>query len=188
VVAGSETVSQPFQFVGQFGVMAEPNGFYYMRARYYDPSVGRFVSEDPLGFDGGDVNLYAYVLNNPVMRADATGLAPGDPFLTQEAAAIDAIDTYISDSNKIMKEYGGWVYYNPALDRYSYTPAVIGNPSNMKVSTFNQPPSGTTSVAIYHTHPGSDYTVGSFSTDDYLQSGIVFKNIYLGTISGLVKV
>ncbi|MGO9370469.1 MAG: RHS repeat-associated core domain-containing protein [Syntrophobacteraceae bacterium] len=37
---------QPFKFVGQYGVMAEPNGLYYMRARYYDPSVGRFTSED----------------------------------------------------------------------------------------------------------------------------------------------
>ena len=52
---------QPFKFVGQFGVMTEPSGFYYMRARYYDPQVGRFISEDPAGFGGGDVNLMAYV-------------------------------------------------------------------------------------------------------------------------------
>jgi RHS repeat-associated protein len=52
-----EAVSQPFKFVGQFGVMTEANGFYYMRARYYDPLVGRFISEDPIGFEGGDVNL-----------------------------------------------------------------------------------------------------------------------------------
>jgi len=67
-------VDQPFKFVGQFGVMTEPNGFYYMRARYYDPQVGRFISEDPIGFDGGDVNLYAYVNNNPVMGIDPWGL------------------------------------------------------------------------------------------------------------------
>lgn len=55
--------------------MAEPdNGLYYMRARYYDPEVGRFISEDPLGFDGGDLNLYAYVGNNPVMSVDPWGL------------------------------------------------------------------------------------------------------------------
>ena len=54
--------------------MAEPNGLYYMRARYYDPSVGRFISEDPLGFGGGDVNLYAYVQNNPVNEVDPDGL------------------------------------------------------------------------------------------------------------------
>jgi len=53
--------------------MAEPNGFYYMRARYYDPKVRRFISEDPLGFDGGDLNLYAMVGNNPVMKVDPSG-------------------------------------------------------------------------------------------------------------------
>ncbi|MBI5695638.1 MAG: RHS repeat-associated core domain-containing protein [Nitrospirae bacterium] len=69
-----EAIAQPFKYVGQFGVMAEPNGFYYMRARYYDPKVGRFISEDPLGFGGGDVNLMGYVGNNPVNFVDPTGL------------------------------------------------------------------------------------------------------------------
>lgn len=45
----------------------------YYRARYYDPKIGRFISEDPIGFDGGDVNFYAYVLNNPVNLVDPTG-------------------------------------------------------------------------------------------------------------------
>jgi RHS repeat-associated protein len=69
-----ETISQPFKFVGQYGVMTEPNGFYYMRARYYDPQVGRFIPEDPIGFEGGDVNLYAYVGNNPIVLIDPLGL------------------------------------------------------------------------------------------------------------------
>ena len=69
-----ETISQPFTFVGQMGVMAEPNGFSYMRARYYDPAVRRFISEDPIGFDGGDLNLYAYVGNNPIIFTDPSGL------------------------------------------------------------------------------------------------------------------
>ena len=66
--------SQPFKFVGQHGVMTEPNGFYYMLARYYDPEVGRFISEDPIGFEGGDVNFYAYVANNPINKIDPSGL------------------------------------------------------------------------------------------------------------------
>jgi RHS repeat-associated protein len=74
-VTQNETVEQPFKFVGQAGVMAEPNGFYYMKARYYDSGVGRFISEDPKGFDGGDVNLSAYVGNNPIMGADPLGLS-----------------------------------------------------------------------------------------------------------------
>ncbi|MBI5196253.1 MAG: transglutaminase [Nitrospirae bacterium] len=77
VVNQVEAVQQPFKFVGQHGVMTEPNGFYYMRARYYDPEVGRFISEDPIGFEGG-INLYAYVLNNPVLLIDPLGLAVGD--------------------------------------------------------------------------------------------------------------
>ena len=76
IVDQQETITQPFKFVGQYGVMAEPNGLYYMRARYYDPSVGRFISEDPLGFGGGDVNLFAYVRNNPINANDPTGLNP----------------------------------------------------------------------------------------------------------------
>ena len=70
----AENIPQPFKYVGQLGVMAETNGFYYMRARYYDPQVGRFISEDPSGFDGGDVNLYAYVGGNAVNRSDPSGL------------------------------------------------------------------------------------------------------------------
>jgi RHS repeat-associated protein len=75
ILSESETFAQPFKFVGRLGVMAESNGFYYMRARYYDPVAGRFISEDPMGFDGGDVNLYVYVQNNPLLLVDPRGLA-----------------------------------------------------------------------------------------------------------------
>jgi len=69
----TEAITQPFKYVGQYGVMAEPNGFYYMKARYYDPTVGRFISEDPKGFGGGDANLMTYVGNNPVTGVDPSG-------------------------------------------------------------------------------------------------------------------
>ena len=48
-------------------------GLYYYRARYYDPKVGRFISEDPIGFAGG-ANFYQYVRNNPVVYSDPLGL------------------------------------------------------------------------------------------------------------------
>ena len=50
-------------------------GLQYNRARYYDPAIGRWTSQDPLGFDGGDRNLYRYVFNNPTNRTDPAGLA-----------------------------------------------------------------------------------------------------------------
>jgi len=48
-------------------------GLYYYRARYYDPTQGRFISEDPIRFRGG-VNYYAYVKNDPVDAVDPMGL------------------------------------------------------------------------------------------------------------------
>ena len=47
-------------------------GLYYYRARYYDPSIGRFISEDPLGFQAG-INFYSYVKNDPVDGNDPSG-------------------------------------------------------------------------------------------------------------------
>jgi RHS repeat-associated protein len=74
LVGAQETVFNPFQYVGRFGVMTEGNGLYFMRARYYDPEVGRFINKDPIGFAGGDTNLFAYSGNNPVSWIDPWGL------------------------------------------------------------------------------------------------------------------
>lgn len=52
----------------------EETGLMYYRARYYDPAVGRFVSQDPLGFAGGDGNFYRYVGNGPTNATDPWGL------------------------------------------------------------------------------------------------------------------
>ena len=46
----------------------------------YDPSIGRWLSEDPSGFDGGDPNLYRYVGNSPTNFTDATGLSLTKPY------------------------------------------------------------------------------------------------------------
>jgi RHS repeat-associated protein len=53
-------------------------GMYYYRARFYDPSTGRFVSEDPAGIAGG-LNLFEYAANSPATRVDPYGLAPSAP-------------------------------------------------------------------------------------------------------------
>ncbi len=70
----SETVPNPFEFVGEYGVMDEGNGLEFMRARYYQSELGRFASPDPAGVNGG-FGLYIYCGNNPVNLIDSSGLA-----------------------------------------------------------------------------------------------------------------
>jgi RHS repeat-associated protein len=61
----------PFAYTGREW---EPEvDMYFYRARFYDAGLGRFISRDPLGLGGGDVNLYAYVGNNPFNFVDPTG-------------------------------------------------------------------------------------------------------------------
>ncbi|MEI6076402.1 MAG: RHS repeat-associated core domain-containing protein [Verrucomicrobiota bacterium] len=70
----------PFLFNGRYGVQTDPNGLLYMRARYYNPYLCRFVSADPTGFAGG-LNHYAYANGNPISLLDPFGLgAKGESF------------------------------------------------------------------------------------------------------------
>jgi len=77
-----------------------------MQARYYDPMIGRFLSNDPMGFAdmGGDpayMNRYAYVANDPVNAWDPTGLC-GTRIEGHEAAnctvTFDASSSFIDNS------------------------------------------------------------------------------------------
>jgi len=65
------------------GEQNDPNGLEYLRARYYDPAIGRFLGRDPIG----SLNRYAYVLNNPLRWVDPWGLrnVEGTPTPTPSA-------------------------------------------------------------------------------------------------------
>ena len=69
-----EGVANPFEYVGQWGVTNEANGLDFMRARFYTPSEGRFISSDPINILGGR-NFYQYTQNNPVTFVDPFGLS-----------------------------------------------------------------------------------------------------------------
>lgn len=89
LVGSQETIENSFEYVGRFGVMAEGNGLYFMRARYYDPEVGRFVNKDPIGYAGG-MNLFTYCQNDPINFIDPWGLwdlTYGGSFLLMDFSA-----------------------------------------------------------------------------------------------------
>ncbi|MFF4611489.1 RHS repeat-associated core domain-containing protein [Streptomyces albidoflavus] len=69
VLAGTdEKVKQPHQFTGGY---RDDTGLYHFAARYYDPNIGRFTSQDP---SGQEKNPYLYAEGDPVNRIDPTGL------------------------------------------------------------------------------------------------------------------
>ncbi|MGA9413411.1 MAG: RHS repeat-associated core domain-containing protein [Terriglobales bacterium] len=71
LTASTGTLANPFQYTGRES--DQETGLYYYRARFYDSSVGRFITEDPIGFRAG-IDFYRYVRNNPVDMIDPTGL------------------------------------------------------------------------------------------------------------------
>ena len=71
VVLDTSPGFQPFGFAG--GLYDLDTGLVRFGARDYDAEVGRWTAKDPLLFDGGDTNLYAYALGDPVNRIDPTG-------------------------------------------------------------------------------------------------------------------
>ncbi len=62
-----------YRYTGQIVIAGAQTYFY--KARMYDPVTGRFIQTDPAGFGGG-INIYAYVMNDPINGWDPTGLTP----------------------------------------------------------------------------------------------------------------
>ena len=78
IAAGSTPVTNPYRYKGrEWDAEAR---LYFMRARYYDPLLGRFISEDPIGMAGG-INPTAFVSGDPINKSDPFGLKECDPLI-----------------------------------------------------------------------------------------------------------
>lgn len=104
---GTDSTTDPFSgFGGQWGYYSDPEtGLQLLTHRYYDSGAGRFVTRDPISYNGG-VNLYNYTANNPVNGSDPSGLSQ-NPNAPAGSVGISAA-VYIPDRQF---SYGGVTWF-----------------------------------------------------------------------------
>ncbi len=124
--------ANPFRYVGKYGVMYEDSLLYFMRARYYQPELGRFLGEDPVW----GTNLYVYCENNPVTYVDFNGKDKW-PIVDDAKAAVKGAGAAIKVGaaavlipmswglSQINHQANDDTYYRDQLDRILYLPSEI---------------------------------------------------------------
>jgi RHS repeat-associated protein len=102
----SGTTDTPFLYNGRYGVQTDPNGLLYMRARYYNPYLGRFLNPDPIGFSGG-MNFYAAFDGNPISYLDPFGFGATEPNQSWISGSLNFLDrlTLGPESRRLMSAY-----------------------------------------------------------------------------------
>lgn len=106
--------SNPFGFTGR--IFERSTGLYDLRARFYDPVLGRFLTPDPEGQAGG-VNLYAYGLNNPLNNTDPSGRVAWIPILMGIGGLVGAaFEVYNTPQSE---RTGNWWWLGPAAKGFT---------------------------------------------------------------------
>lgn len=156
-VVSSPVVANLYYFTGRERDFEAGHDYY--RARYYDPTTGRFLTKDPLGPEaGGDINPYRYAMNNPVNFTDPMGLK------TQVMITYDTA-------------YG--------IEFGSHAAARVDNAGNPVLfdpnGSFNEPYRGSSPMTAdtslsnfidYHQHSGSRVEVFQFNTTNAQEAAI----------------
>ncbi len=117
----TETVNNPFEYVGEYGVMNDNNDLHYMRARFYDSYSSHFSSIDPLRFGGDYTNTYRYVSNNPVNFIDPSGLK----FVNFIGNRIRDIVVGLSDKFNLSSPLLTWLSIEEYAQKQGYQPGFV---------------------------------------------------------------
>jgi RHS repeat-associated protein len=142
----SGTNDTPFLYNGRYGVQTDSNGLLYMRARYYNPYICRFLNPDPSGFSGG-LNFYAYADGNPISLIDPFGLGASEAgWGSQFASWIDRNATGPLNSVSSSSTLANWGAYNVG--------SVVGGFADL----FRLGEG--TANATYNAHDGYDVAIG----------------------------
>ena len=130
----SATDDNPFRYCGEY--FDKETGTYYLRARYYDPVVGRFTSQDSVRYterslptgnviDPLSLNYYTYSANNPVMYCDPSGNVWETIF--------DIVSLGASFIEALEDPTDGWLWVGVAADAVDLIPFVTGVGETVRV-------------------------------------------------------
>ncbi len=149
-ILGSSTGSTYGRFLFQGGeYLGATVNLYHFGARWYNPSEGRFISQDPIGFASGDPNLYRFTDNDPVNLTDHSGTSGTDTVVElfegeNDALAID--DDVALDDNADPNE-GSEPAPNPTVQYFPLGGALVfGQPTPTNQL---QPPPGSRPVTEF---------------------------------------
>lgn len=107
-VTGESNSNIDFRFGYTGREFDEETGQYYYRARYYDAAVGQFINQDPIGLNGGDVNLYRYVLNDPTNATDPSGLIPIRQLLGSDPTRYSGLPPWVERQDSYDEQQRQW--------------------------------------------------------------------------------
>ncbi|MGI9066905.1 MAG: Ig-like domain-containing protein [Pyrinomonadaceae bacterium] len=133
------------------------SGLLYYRARWYDPQVGRFISEDPIGLAGG-INAFAYVSNSPQNRTDPSGLYDVDVhyyltyYLALKTGCFSDADARLiaegnQDSDESDRKKPGWGNFIGWSGQPTIVPDYAQRYRNIAFHTFGTPAQNTSRAA-----------------------------------------
>jgi RHS repeat-associated protein len=115
-VGTNSTVVNNFRFPGQY--LDEETGLHYNYHRYYISLAGRFINADPIGLLGG-INVYAYVLNNPINSVDLFGL---------DSCKLEYDDSLLESFSNFLLKYG------VAAVSFNFGNGVVGLSGQMSIT------------------------------------------------------
>lgn len=170
-----ETVPNPCRFGGAYGARTEANGLIFLRHRYYDPALGRFISPDPVGLAGG-LHPYAYAGNDPVNHTDRQGLLE----------AVDAIDLLFDEPEEVLED---WWAPDPVDVIVDYTVDYVADRSKLPPEDVEKLQNMNTIGNVGREVLGDDYRLFDTQTREKAEDGLkdtvkeVIKGIY-GVLTG----